>query len=68
MVHLLIIISNVWAGRSGVDVSHSSLSYSSIQEMWDVELHNKQPTNKLVNKIGSVFDWYNKANEYWSVS
>lgn len=36
--------------------------------MWEVELNNKQAPFKLVDKVGSRDDWYNKANQYWEVS
>lgn len=36
--------------------------------MWEVELNNKQAPFKIVDKVGSRHDWYNKANQYWEVS
>jgi hypothetical protein len=30
--------------------------------MWEVELHNKEPALKVNERVGSVDNWYNKAN------
>jgi hypothetical protein len=35
--------------------------------MWEVEMNNKEPTYKVIDPIGSIKNWYNKANQYWNV-
>ena len=42
--------------------------YSSIDEMWEIELNKKEPKTTVVNPVGSKESWYNNANSYWSVS
>lgn len=30
-------------------------------------MNNKKPTFKVVDPVGSVENWYKKANQYWTV-
>ena len=58
---------------SGVDdkgsvYARQLIRYASIDEMWQIELHNQESKHKVVEKVGSVEQWYNNANQYWSVT
>lgn len=37
--------------------------------MWEMELKNKSTSEqgKVVNPVGSLENWYTKANQYWEV-
>lgn len=30
-------------------------------------MNNKQPTYKVIDPVGSIKNWYRKANQYWDV-
>lgn len=31
-------------------------------------MNNKKPQFKVIDPVGSLKNWYNKANQYWNVS
>ena len=35
--------------------------------MWEAEISNSKTSN-VVDPIGSLANWYNKANAFWNVS
>jgi hypothetical protein len=47
---------------------NKSLSYNSIDEMWELEFNQKKKHHAIiVEPVGSAFNWYKKAKDYWSV-
>lgn len=57
---------NVRRRSTGIIVqNYRKKSYESIKEMWEGEL--KKPTAQIVDPIGSLNDWYTRANRYWKV-
>ena len=64
---LLRVAANVGRRSERVVVRREpKLSYPSIDQMWEAELNNSETSN-AVDPIGSLANWYNKANAFWNV-
>lgn len=40
--------------------------YANIDEMWRLEFEN-DPRGRVMNRVGSKDNWYQKAADYWEV-